>query len=61
MNRATLTIAFAFVACVSVSRVFAQGPPATVASVNVPVSKMAVIYSEQFQDPKTGIARFIVT
>ncbi|HXI74850.1 MAG TPA: OmpH family outer membrane protein, partial [Pyrinomonadaceae bacterium] len=25
------------------------------------MSKLAVIYSEQFQDPKTGIARFIVT
>jgi Skp family chaperone for outer membrane proteins len=29
--------------------------------VNVPVSKLAVIYSEEFQDPKTGIARFTVT
>ena len=28
---------------------------------NVPVSKMAVIYSEAFQDPKIGIARFAVT
>ncbi len=59
MNRTTLTIAFAFVACISVTRGFAQGTAA--ATVNVPVSKMAVIYSEQFQDPKTGIARFIVT
>jgi Skp family chaperone for outer membrane proteins len=64
MNRTILTIAFAFVACVSVTRVFAQGTPtqprpSTV--VNVPVSKMAVVYSEQFQDPKTGIARFTVT
>jgi Skp family chaperone for outer membrane proteins len=70
MNRATLTIAFAFVACISVSRVFAQGtatpprpqtPAAAATTVNVPVSRMAVIYSEQFQDPKTGIARFTVT
>jgi len=67
MNRTTLTIAFAFVACVSVTQVFAQGTavrpqgPAASATVNVPVSKMAVIYSEQFQDPKTGIARFTVT
>ncbi len=60
MNRRILTIAFALVACVSVTRVFAQGPAAA-ATVNVPVSKLAVIYSEQFQDPKTGIARFIVT
>ena len=70
MNRTTLTIAFAFVACVSVTRVFAQGTPtqprpqapaAPSTVVNVPVSKMAVVYSEQFQDPKTGIARFTVT
>ncbi len=70
MNRTTLTIAFAFVACVSVTRVFAQGTPtqprpqapaAASTVVNVPVSKMAVVYSEQFQDPKTGIARFSVT
>ena len=27
----------------------------------MPVSKIAVIYSEQFQDPKTGVARFTVT
>ena len=27
----------------------------------MPVSKMAVLYSELFQDPKTGIARFTVT
>ncbi len=70
MNRTTLTIAFAFVACVSVTRIFAQGTPtqprpqapaAASTVVNVPVSKMAVVYSEQFQDPKTGIARFSVT
>jgi len=70
MNRTTLTIAFAFVACVSVTRVFAQGTPtqprpqapaAASTVVNVPVSKMAVVYSEQFQDPRTGIARFTVT
>jgi len=68
MNRTTLTIAFAFVVCVSVTQVFAQGtatqprPQAPAApTVNVPVSKMAVIYSEQFQDQKTGIARFAVT
>ena len=60
MNRTTLTIAFAFVACISFSQVFAQAPAAAT-TVNVPVSKMAVIYSEQFQDPKTGIARFTVT
>jgi outer membrane protein len=68
MNRTTLTIAFAFVVSVSVTQVLAQGtatqprPQAPAApTVNVPVSKMAVIYSEQFQDQKTGIARFTVT
>src|SRR5882672_6846444 len=60
MNRTTLIIAFAFVACISFTQAFAQGPAAAT-TVNVPVSKMAVIYSEQFQDPKTGIARFTVT
>ncbi|MDX6305216.1 MAG: outer membrane protein [Blastocatellia bacterium] len=60
MNRTTLIIAFAFVACISFTRAFAQAPAAAT-TVNVPVSKMAVIYSEQFQDPKTGIARFTVT
>src|SRR3977135_3408529 len=60
MNRTNLTIAFAFVACISITQAFAQGPAAAT-NVNVPVSKMAVIYSEQFQDAKTGIARFTVT
>jgi Skp family chaperone for outer membrane proteins len=60
MNRTTLTIAFAFVACISITQAFAQSPAAAT-TVNVPVSKMAVIYSEQFQDAKTGIARFTVT
>lgn len=69
MNRITFTAAFALVALVFVAQVFAQGTatpprpqaPTTSAAVNVPVSKMAVIYSELFQDPKTGIARFTVT
>ncbi len=62
MNRTTLTIALGFLACISGTQAFAQGTstPAST-TVNVPVSKMAVIYSEQFQDPKTGIARFAVT
>lgn len=62
MNRTFLTLAFALVALGSVAR--AQGPaqprPAATAA-NVPVSKMAVIYSEAFQDPKSGITRFTVT
>jgi Skp family chaperone for outer membrane proteins len=66
MNRATLTIVFTLVACSSAASVVAQGtgtqtrPPAaaTPTTANVPVSKMAVIYSAEFQDPKTGIVRF---
>ncbi len=69
MNRTTITAALVLLAGVFVAHVFAQGPatqprpqaPAAQAAVNVPVSKMAVIYSEAFQDAKTGIARFIVT
>jgi len=69
MNRTTLTTAFFLVTCVSVGQVFAQGSatqprpqtPAPQAAVNVPISKLALIYSAEFQDPKTGIARFIVT
>jgi Skp family chaperone for outer membrane proteins len=69
MNRTTLMAACALVACIPVAHVFAQGsstqprpqPPTTQLAVNVPVSKMAVIYSEEFQDPKTGIARFAAT
>jgi Skp family chaperone for outer membrane proteins len=70
MNKTTLTAAFAFAVCLSGSRIFAQGPatqprpqpsPAQPAVANVPVSKLAVIYSAAFQDPKNGIARFTVT
>jgi Skp family chaperone for outer membrane proteins len=69
MNRATLTFVFTLVACFSATHVVAQGTatqprpqaPATTATANVPVSKLAVIYSAEFQDPKTGIARFTNT
>ena len=69
MNRATLMGASVLVGCAFLVQVFAQGTatqprpqaPATSTSVNVPVSKMAVIYSVEFQDAKTGIARFTVT
>jgi Skp family chaperone for outer membrane proteins len=67
MNRTFLTAAMAIMACVSAAQVSGQAPgPARPASspqtaANVPVSKMAVIYSEAFQDPKIGIARFTVT
>src|SRR5713226_5017609 len=36
-------------------------PPPISAGALVPVSKVAVIFSEEFQDPKTGIARFSAT
>jgi Skp family chaperone for outer membrane proteins len=55
MNRISLTLAFTLIVLVSAAQAFAQGAG------NVPVSKMAVLYSEEFQDPKTGIARFTVT
>ena len=67
--------AIVFVIFLGVSQVFSQGQgtqprpqaPATQAKpkapttpvTSVPVSKIAVIYSEEFQNPKTGIARFI--
>ncbi len=68
MKRTILVFAFALIAFASTGQVFAQGTaparpqaPATQPAANVPVSKMAVIYSEAFQDPKIGIARFIAT
>lgn len=68
MNRNLLIIAFAFI-LVATSTAFAQGPatqpkPQTTiaqpSAVNVPVSKVAVIFSVAFQDPKAGIAKFSV-
>ena len=64
MKRAGLIIAFIFVAAIAAAPVFAQTPgtqprPQAIVT-NVPVSKVAVIFSEAFQDPKTGIARFAV-
>jgi len=61
-----LIIAFAFVLAVAVSPVLAQTRPAATAPapaaaqgpVNVPASKIALIYSDAFLDPKAGIARF---
>jgi Skp family chaperone for outer membrane proteins len=64
MKRTGLIIAFIFVAAIAAGPLFAQTPgtqPRPQAPVtNVPVSKVAVIFSEAFQDPKTGIARFVV-
>lgn len=65
MNRSNLIAALAFALGLCGAQVFAQAPatqprpqPATP---NVPVSKVAIIFSEAFQDPKNGIARFTVT
>jgi len=64
MKRTSSIIAFVFVAAIAAAPVFAQAPgtqprPQATAT-NVPVSKVAVIFSEAFQDPKIGIARFSV-
>ncbi len=69
MNRNRFLAAFTFIATMAVSTTFAQPgaqpkpqtPPVTQTSVSVPVSKVAVIFSEAFQDPKNGIARFNTT
>jgi outer membrane protein len=61
-----LIFAFAFVLAVAVSPVLAQtrpaaatpAPAAAQGPVNVPASKIALIYSDAFLDPKAGIARF---
>jgi Skp family chaperone for outer membrane proteins len=60
-----LIIAFAFVMALAVTPVLAQQKPAAAAApaqgpVNVPASKIALIYSDAFLDAKTGIARFSV-
>ncbi len=67
----TLLLVMLVAGSVSAQRPAAQRPPAqptstpapaaaTATSVNVPVSKMAVIYSEAFLDPKGGILKFTV-
>jgi Skp family chaperone for outer membrane proteins len=60
-----LIAAVAFVAALAVSPAFAQtrpaatGPaPAPQTGTGLPDSKIALIYSDAFLDPKTGIARF---
>ena len=69
MNRKLLIIAFAFILLVATSAAFAQSPatqpkPETTAAqpsaVNIPVGKVAVIFSAAFQDPKAGIVKFTV-
>jgi Skp family chaperone for outer membrane proteins len=66
MTKYRLLPATALIAVFTVSAGFAQrpGPPPTQpaptaqANVVVPTSKLAVIYSDAFLDPKTGIAKF---
>jgi len=65
MKRDRLLAAFAFIAAVAVSPIWAQQRPATGApaaapqtAVAVPESKIALIYSDAFLDPKTGIGKF---
>lgn len=63
MNRTTRIIGFVFAALISAAPTLAQAPGTQTrpqAPVNVPVSKVAVIFSEAFQDSKVGIARFTV-
>ncbi len=58
--------AVVFMATIALSPAFAQTrpaaqqPAATSSSVAVPDTKIALIYSEAFLDPKTGIAKFNV-
>jgi len=65
-----LAAAFVFVLALCAMPVLAQPRPAstapaqtapaqTAAQANVPESKIALIYSDAFLDPKTGIARFM--
>jgi Skp family chaperone for outer membrane proteins len=72
MNRNRFLAAATFMATISVATSFAQGAgtqpkppatqtPATQTSAAAPVTKVAVIFSEAFQDPKQGIARFTAT
>ncbi|MGI9167087.1 MAG: OmpH family outer membrane protein [Pyrinomonadaceae bacterium] len=65
MKRDRLLAAFAFLAAVAVSPVWAQQRPAASApaaapqtAVAVPESKIALIYSDAFLDPKAGIGKF---
>lgn len=50
-------LAVAFIAVGASAQTFAQAPQT---SGSVPVGKVAVIFSEAFQDPKLGIAKFSV-
>jgi len=63
MKRTTRIIGFLFAALICAAPAFAQPgtqPRPQAPVTNVPVSKVAVIFSEAFQDSKVGIARFNV-
>src|SRR5689334_23231027 len=64
ITKFSLAIAFGLIAishAVAQPATKPQTTPATQAApVNVPVGKVAVIFSAAFQDPKEGIAKFIV-
>ena len=57
ISKKNFLLAIAFITCAAGSHVFAQTPQAPG---TVPVGKVAVIFSEAFQDPKIGIAKFSV-
>src|SRR6185295_7671726 len=64
MKTNRLIAALAFMLALTFSTAFAQTRPAAPAqtpaqtSTSIPESKIALIYSDAFLDPKTGIARF---
>lgn len=64
MKTNRLIAALAFMLALTFSTAFAQTRPASPAttpaqtSASIPESKIALIYSDAFLDPKTGIARF---
>lgn len=53
-----LIVATAFVLALTVSTTMAQTRPATPAGTVVPESKIALVYTDMFLDPKQGIAKF---
>src|SRR5437588_8558893 len=57
ISKKNFLLAVAFIAFTAGPHVFAQTSPAPG---SVPVGKIAVIFSEAFQDPKIGIAKFNV-
>ena len=57
ISKKNFLLAVAVIAFAAGANVFAQAPQA---SGSVPVGKVAVIFSEAFQDPKLGIAKFVV-